>query len=133
MGTVVSKARVGGSAAKYVAEEASKASKEAVTEAFTELSDSERQRVMEALHTANMSKATTSGRGAVQPAPTPATKISSSDAKNEERKVLNFARECKKLNEQIAATSVCCDAGVKSKLVKRLEQVEKQIRMLNLL
>ena len=50
-----------------------------------------------------------------------------------ERKVLNFARECKKLNEQIAATSVCCDAGVKSKLVKRLEQVEKQIRMLNLL
>ena len=48
-----------------------------------------------------------------------------------ERKVLNFARECKKLNEQIAATSVCCDAGVKSKLVKRLEQVEKQIRMFN--
>ena len=50
-----------------------------------------------------------------------------------ERKVLSFARERQKLKEQIAATSVCCDAGVKSKLVKRLEQVEKPIRMLNLL
>ena len=46
-----------------------------------------------------------------------------------ECKVLNFARECKKLNEQIAATS---DEVVKSKLAKRLEQVEKQIRMLNI-
>ena len=47
-----------------------------------------------------------------------------------ERKVVNYARERKKLKEQIAATS---DAEVKSKLAKRLEQVEKQIRMLNLL
>ena len=61
MGTGAFKALSGDSAAKHVAEEASKASKEAVTKAFTELSDSERQRVMEALHTANMSKATTSG------------------------------------------------------------------------
>ena len=60
MGTVVSKARLGGSAAKYVAGEASNASEEALTNAFTGLSDSERQRVMEALHTANMSKTTTS-------------------------------------------------------------------------
>ena len=47
-----------------------------------------------------------------------------------ERKVVNYARERKKLTEQIATTS---DAEVKSKLAKRLEQVEKQIRMLNLL
>ena len=47
-----------------------------------------------------------------------------------ERKVVNYARERKKLNEKIAATS---DAEVKSKLTKRLEQVEKQIRMLNIL
>ena len=87
MGTGAFKALSGDSAAKYVAEEASKASKEAVTEAFTELSDSERQRVMEALHTANMSKTTTSETGAVEPAPTPATKTASSDEKNEERKV----------------------------------------------
>ena len=56
-----SKARPGVSAATYVAEEASNASQEALKDAFTELSDSERQRVLEALHTANMSKATTSG------------------------------------------------------------------------
>ena len=61
MGTGAFKALSGDSAANYVAEEASKASKEAVTKAFTELSDSERQRVLEALHTANMSKAATSG------------------------------------------------------------------------
>ena len=61
MGTVVSKARLGGSAAKYVAEEVRNVSEEALTNAFTGLSYSERQRVMEALHTANMSKATTSG------------------------------------------------------------------------
>ena len=61
MGTGASKARPGLSAAKYVAEEASNASEEALTNAFTELSDSERQRVLEALHTANMAKATTSG------------------------------------------------------------------------
>ena len=47
-----------------------------------------------------------------------------------ERKVVNYTRERKKLNEKIAATS---DAEVKSKLAKRLEQVEKQIRMLNIL
>ena len=47
-----------------------------------------------------------------------------------ERKVVNYARERKKLKEQIAATS---DAEVKSKLAKRLEQVEKQIRILNIL
>ena len=47
-----------------------------------------------------------------------------------ERKVVNYARERKKLTEQIATTS---DAEVKSKLAKRLEQVEKQIRMLNIL
>ena len=41
--------------------EASNASEEALTKAFIELSDSERQRVLEALQTANMSKATTSG------------------------------------------------------------------------
>ena len=41
--------------------EASNASEEAHTNAFTERSDSERQPVMEALHTASMSKATTSG------------------------------------------------------------------------
>ena len=46
-----------------------------------------------------------------------------------ERKVVNYARERKKLTEQIATTS---DAEVKSKLAKRLEQVEKQIRMLNI-
>ena len=51
----------GVSAARYVAEEANNASQEALTNAFTGLSDSERQRVLEALHTANMSKATTSG------------------------------------------------------------------------
>ena len=61
MGTGAFKARPGDSAARYVAEEASNASQEALTDAFTELSDSERQRVLEALHTANMSKATTSG------------------------------------------------------------------------
>ena len=61
MGTGAFKALSGDSAANYVAEEASKASKEAVTKAFTELSDSERLRVLEALHTANMAKATTSG------------------------------------------------------------------------
>ena len=61
MGTGASKARPGDSAARYVAEEASNASEEALANAFTGLSDSERQRVMEALHTANMSKATTSG------------------------------------------------------------------------
>ena len=58
MGTGAFKALSGDSAAKYVAEEASKASKEAVTEAFTEMSDSERQRVMKALQSVNMSKAT---------------------------------------------------------------------------
>ena len=42
----------------------------------------------------------------------------------------DYARERKKLKEQIATTS---DAEVKSKLAKRLEQVEKQIRMLSLL
>ena len=47
-----------------------------------------------------------------------------------ERKVVNYTPERKKLNEKIAAAS---DAEVKSKLAKRLEQVEKQIRMLNLL
>ena len=47
-----------------------------------------------------------------------------------ERKVVNYARERKKLKEQIATTS---DAEVKSKLAKRLEQVEKQILMLSLL
>ena len=47
-----------------------------------------------------------------------------------ERKVVNYARERKKLKKQIAATS---DAEVKSKLAKRLEQVEKQIRMFNIL
>ena len=47
-----------------------------------------------------------------------------------ERKVVNYTREREKLNEKIAATS---DAEVKSKLAKRLEQVEKQIRMLNIL
>ena len=47
-----------------------------------------------------------------------------------ERKVVNYTWERKKLNEKIAATS---DAEVKSKLAKRLEQVEKQIRMLNIL
>ena len=47
-----------------------------------------------------------------------------------ERKVVNYARERKKLKEQIAATWW---PGVKSKLAKRLEQVEKQIRMLNIL
>ena len=47
-----------------------------------------------------------------------------------ESKVVNHARERKKLKKQIAATS---DAEVKSKLAKRLEQVEKQIRMLNIL
>ena len=47
-----------------------------------------------------------------------------------ERKVVNYTRERKKLNEKIAATS---DAEVKSKLAKRLEQVEKQIRILNIL
>ena len=47
-----------------------------------------------------------------------------------ERKVVDYKREREKLNEQIAATS---DAEVKSKLAKRLEQVEKQIRMLNIL
>ena len=61
MGTGAFKARPGDSAARYVAEEASNASQEALTDAFTELSDSERQRVLEALHTANMLKATTSG------------------------------------------------------------------------
>ena len=49
MGTGAFKALSGDSAANYVAEEASKASKEAVTKAFTELSDSERQRVMDVL------------------------------------------------------------------------------------
>ena len=47
-----------------------------------------------------------------------------------ESKVVNHARERKKLKEQIATTS---DAEVKSKLAKRLEQVEKQILMLSLL
>ena len=47
-----------------------------------------------------------------------------------ERKVVNYARERKKLKEQIAATWW---PGVKSKLAKRLEQVEKQIRILSLL
>ena len=47
-----------------------------------------------------------------------------------ERKVVNYARERKKLKEQIAATWW---PGVKSKLAKRLEQVEKQILMLSLL
>ena len=47
-----------------------------------------------------------------------------------ERKVVNYTREREKLNEKIAATS---DAEVKSKLAKRLEQVEKQIGMLNIL
>ena len=61
MGTGASKARPGDSAARYVAEEASNASEETLTKAFIELSDSERQRVLEALQTANMSKATTSG------------------------------------------------------------------------
>ena len=64
MGTGASKARPGVSTEQFVAvvaEEASNASEEALTNAFTELSDSERQRVLEALHTANMSKATTSG------------------------------------------------------------------------
>ena len=60
MGTGAFKALSGDSAAKYVAEEASKASKEAVTKAFTEMSDSERQRVMKALQSVNMSKATPS-------------------------------------------------------------------------
>ena len=44
--------------------------------------------------------------------------------------VVNYTREREKLNEKIAATS---DAEVKSKLAKRLEQVEKQILMLSLL
>ena len=61
MGTGASKSRPGVSAAEYVAEEANNASEEALTNAFTGLSDSERQRVLEALHTANMLKATTSG------------------------------------------------------------------------
>ena len=56
MGTGAFKALSGDSAAKHVAEEASKASKEAVTKAFTELSDSERQRVTKALQSVNMSK-----------------------------------------------------------------------------
>ena len=42
--------------------------------------------------------------------------------------VVNYARERKKLKEQIAATWW---PGVKSKLAKRLEQVEKQILMLS--
>ena len=61
MGTGAFKARPGDSAARYVAEEASNASEETLTKAFIELSDSERQRVLEALHTANISKAATSG------------------------------------------------------------------------
>ena len=40
-----------------------------------------------------------------------------------ERKVVNYTRERKKLNEKIAATS---DKEEKSKLIKRLNEVEKQ-------
>ena len=87
MGTGAFKESRGDSAARYVAEEASNASQEALTDAFTELSDSERLRVLEALHTANMSKATTSGTEAVEKAPTPATETASPDEENEERKV----------------------------------------------
>ena len=62
-------------------------------------------------------------KGAVEPAPTPATKTASSDEKNEEWKVYNYERELKKLKDQIAATS---DKEEKSKLIKRLNEVEKQ-------
>ena len=40
-----------------------------------------------------------------------------------ERKVVNYTRERKKLKDQIAATS---DKEEKSKLIKRLNEVEKQ-------
>ena len=59
----------------------------------------------------------------MEPAPTPATKTASSDEKNEEWKVYNYERELKKLKDQIAATS---DKEEKSKLIKRLNEVEKQ-------
>ena len=51
MGTGASKPRRGVSASRYVAEEASNASEDALKNAFTELSDAERQRVMKALQT----------------------------------------------------------------------------------
>ena len=57
MGTGASKMRPGGTAARYVAEEARNASTVELRNAFAVLSDSERERVMEALQTVNVSKA----------------------------------------------------------------------------
>ena len=55
MGTGASKARPGISAARYVVEDIRNASYEALASSFAEFSDSERQRVMAVLHTANVS------------------------------------------------------------------------------
>ena len=56
MGTGASKTRPGGTAARFVAEEARNASTVELRNAFAVLSDSERERVLEAFQTVNVSK-----------------------------------------------------------------------------